>query len=167
MSDVERRYSQTEKEALAVIWGTKRFKQYLLGLDSFLIISDHKPLESIFSAKSKPPPRIEKWMLHMHPYHHKLVYKPGPQNSADALSHLSQSDTPVQSKSVVCQISVEAEDYAYFIINNSIPKSIPHKEIESESKSDPEIRAIRKAIKSGNWNSVPTEYLGLKQELWT
>ena len=31
LTDVERRYSQTEKEALALVWSCERFHQYLLG----------------------------------------------------------------------------------------------------------------------------------------
>lgn len=31
LSDVERIYSQTEKEALGIVWGCKRFHMYLIG----------------------------------------------------------------------------------------------------------------------------------------
>lgn len=32
LTDVERRYSQTEKEALAVVWACERFRLYVLGI---------------------------------------------------------------------------------------------------------------------------------------
>ena len=39
LSEVERRYSQTEKEALAVVGGCERFSLYLLGLESFQFVN--------------------------------------------------------------------------------------------------------------------------------
>ena len=44
MTDTEKRYSQTEKDTLAVRWAKNRFKMYLLGSPSFKIITAHKPL---------------------------------------------------------------------------------------------------------------------------
>ena len=46
LSDVERRYSQTEKEALAVVWGCERFHLYLYGLEEFTLVTDCKALEA-------------------------------------------------------------------------------------------------------------------------
>lgn len=43
LTAVERRYSQTEKEALAVVWGCEQFHVYLYGMD-FELITDCKPL---------------------------------------------------------------------------------------------------------------------------
>jgi len=53
LSDIERRYSQTEKEALGLVWACERFHVFLFG-KTFELHTDHKPLEYIFSAKSKP-----------------------------------------------------------------------------------------------------------------
>ena len=58
LSSVEKRYSQTEKEALALVWTCERFGLYLLGRKSRLV-TDHKPLEVIYGRKSKPSARIE------------------------------------------------------------------------------------------------------------
>ena len=53
LSDVERRYSNTEKEALALVWACERFNMYVSGRE-FELETDHKPLEYIYSHKSKP-----------------------------------------------------------------------------------------------------------------
>ena len=42
LSDVERRYSQTEKEALALVWACDRFSMYVTG-ETFELETDHKP----------------------------------------------------------------------------------------------------------------------------
>ena len=51
LTEVERRYSQTECEALAIVWA------YLYGI-KFHLVTDHKPLECLYSKKSRPPARI-------------------------------------------------------------------------------------------------------------
>lgn len=42
LSTTERKYSQLDKEALAIIFGVKRFHQYIYGR-KFIILSDHEP----------------------------------------------------------------------------------------------------------------------------
>ena len=62
LSDVEKRYSQTEKEALAIVWACERFHVYLYGIE-FELYTDHKPLETIYSSRPRPCARIERWIL--------------------------------------------------------------------------------------------------------
>ena len=58
LSQVERRYSQTEKEALALVWSCGRFNLYLYGLQTFDLVTDHVALKVIYSRGSKPSARI-------------------------------------------------------------------------------------------------------------
>ena len=62
LTPVERRYSQTEREAPAIVWGCEHFHLYLYGSQTpFILVTDHKPLELIFqNPLSKPPARIER-----------------------------------------------------------------------------------------------------------
>ena len=46
LSEVKQRYSQTAKEALAVVWACERFHVYLYGIE-FELYTDHKPLGTI------------------------------------------------------------------------------------------------------------------------
>ena len=59
LSPVEKRYSQTEKEALAIVWGIEHFHLYVFGA-TFTLITDHKALELIYNEPlSRAPPELK------------------------------------------------------------------------------------------------------------
>ena len=73
LADMERRYSQTEKEAFALVWACERFNMYLSAGRSFELETDHKLLELIYSRTSKPCARIERWVLRLQGYDFKVM----------------------------------------------------------------------------------------------
>ena len=66
----EARYSQTEREALATVYESEHFAMYLRGAPEFTVVTDHKPLETIWQKK-QPPLRIERWGLRLQPFNIK------------------------------------------------------------------------------------------------
>ena len=62
LTPTESRYSQTEREALAVVWLFQHFHYYVYD-NKITIITDHKPLEKLISSTSNPTPRIQRWLL--------------------------------------------------------------------------------------------------------
>lgn len=59
---MENKYSQTEPEALAVVWAIERLNLYLYAAH-FTLMTDCKPVEMILNnPMSKPPARIERWL---------------------------------------------------------------------------------------------------------
>lgn len=58
LSDVERRYSQTEKEALGLVWACERFRLYLLGKE-FELLTDRTTNHSRRYMDQSPNPRQE------------------------------------------------------------------------------------------------------------
>ena len=54
-SPSERNDSQVEKEALSLIFGLKKFHQFLYGR-YFTLVMDHKPLTAILGPKKGVPP---------------------------------------------------------------------------------------------------------------
>ena len=98
LNTAERGYSTIEKEALAIIFGVKKFNQFLYG-HKFTIQTDHKPLEGLFNEKKGVPqqasPRVQRWALTLAAYEYKIAYKAGTTNgNADALSRLPLSNMP-------------------------------------------------------------------------
>ena len=98
LGTAEKNYSQLEKEGLAIVFGVKKFHQYIFGR-RFTILSDHKPLQYIFMETSAIPPmasaRIQRWSLLLGGYDYTLSYKPGQQHAnADMLSRLPSTEAP-------------------------------------------------------------------------
>ena len=138
LTPVEARYSQTEKEALAAVWGVERFHLYLVGTQ-FDLITDHKPLEMIYSPTSRPPLRIERWLLRLQQYKFNIKYRPGNSNPADVLSR--------QPLFTNYRSSTIAEKYVNFIQNHSVPTTLTLEEIRRATLNDPELQMVISAIK--------------------
>ena len=57
LTPVEKRYSQTDREILALVWAVEHYRLFLLGAEfDMIIVMDHKAVEAIYSnSRSKPP----------------------------------------------------------------------------------------------------------------
>ena len=98
LSTAERNYAQLDKEALAIIFGVKRFHQYLYGR-KFNIQSDHKPLQYLLGETRGIPAmasaQVQRWVLTLSAYEYAFTYKPGTRMAnADALSRLPLPGQP-------------------------------------------------------------------------
>ena len=71
LTSTEKNYNQVEKEALSIIFGVRKFHQYLSG-PYFQLTTDHKPLLAIFSPEKSLPvmtlQRLQRWALIMMGY---------------------------------------------------------------------------------------------------
>ena len=65
---VEKRYSQTEREALAWIWACEHYHLYLYG-QPVTVLTDHLPLLGMINKPgAKLSARVERCMLRLQPY---------------------------------------------------------------------------------------------------
>ena len=129
ITDVERRYSQTEKEGFALVWACERFKLYVYGR-RFELEIDHKPLKHIYNTSSKPSARTERWVLSLLGYNFKVIYRPGKINIADALSRLNSMDQKGPSG--------EEADFVRVIVPESMPIAMTTREVKRNSEKDPD-----------------------------
>lgn len=71
----EKKYPQTQKEALAMVWGVERFSVYLLSVN-FTIRTDAESNEFIFGGQhrigKRAVSRAEAWALRLQPYNFKV-----------------------------------------------------------------------------------------------
>jgi len=90
LNAAERNYSQTEREALAIVWAVKRLQKFLLGR-KFEIITDHKALHYVFSSEKASNPirisRLHRWAVTLSAFDYYVTYKPAKETVvADFLS---------------------------------------------------------------------------------
>ena len=158
LSDVERRYNQTEKKALGLVWACERFSLYVFG-KKFELETDHKPLKYIYSKTSKPSARIERWVLRLQSYDFDVVYKPGSTNIADALSRLNRNEH-------INTAEQDIYDFVREIAVHSTPVALTTREIDKASAIDPEFDELRRCIATGDWASCKlSSYLHVGNEL--
>ena len=91
LSEAERNYDIVEKEALAVFWAISRSKMLLLGRQ-FTVVSDHKPLQFLFSTE-KVSAKVLRWRMALQEFSFKIVHCKGEDNvAADCLSRINFVD---------------------------------------------------------------------------
>ena len=92
LTSSEKNYSQLEKEALSLIFGLRKFHQYLYGR-KFTLVTDHQPLTTIFNSKKGIPTlaaaRLQRWALLLSALSYTIQFQPTKAHgNADGLSRL-------------------------------------------------------------------------------
>ena len=73
----QQNYAQIEKEMLAIVFGCTRFHEYIFGLHSIEVETDHKPLEMILTKPlHQAPTRLQKMIMAIQKYPLSVKYLP-------------------------------------------------------------------------------------------
>ncbi|XP_038072087.1 uncharacterized protein K02A2.6-like [Patiria miniata] len=139
----EKGYAQLDKEALAIMFGLKRFRTYLYGR-KFTIRTDHKPLERILGPKTSIPTlaaqRLQRWAVMLSAFDYDLQFIPSSQNVlADALSRLPLPTMEEDDEDAIYNIEDKRLD--------SLP--VTSKEISHATRTDPVLSRVLEFTKSG------------------
>lgn len=194
LTDTEKRYPQSQRESLAIVWAIERFSHFLLG-KHFELYTDNKASEYLFGRKERTSTRAitraEGWALRLSMYSFDVKAVKGKDNIADTLSRLckpgdeayeepNKNEEFASIKLKINNLSFKEvletshrEDQTSFS-NNKVTvnalynsqETIPWSSIEEESGNDENIKQVGKALKSGNWNEAPASYEKLKDELY-
>lgn len=147
LSIAEKKYPQTQKEALAMVWGVERFSMYLMS-KRFVIRSDAESNEFIFNGLhrigKRAVSRAEAWALRLQPYNFKVEKIPGEMNVADALSRLLTDPQPEESFD-----DTDEKHLLFYLDSGSM--DIRWSDIEKESEEDQELINVRTALLTGQW----------------
>lgn len=131
LNDSEKKYSQIEKEALALAFATERFKEYITGIN-ITLETDHQPLVQVLQTNELTP-RLQRIRMRLMRYNYKVVYIPGKQLVlADSLSRNPLS----RSESKGDDLPKEIETYIRFIVNSFPASQNLLGRIRSEQESD-------------------------------
>ena len=89
LNNPETRYAICELEALAIYYGVNKCKHYLLGMENFTVVTDHKPLKGVWK-KHLPDIdniRLRRYRERLNGYTFQIEWREGKTNEiADALS---------------------------------------------------------------------------------
>lgn len=146
LNDTEARYSQTDREALAVMTAVKKWHYYLAGR-AFTIQTDHKPLLGIIGEQKPLPvmasPRMVRWALQLGAYDYRLEYRPGAkQVHCDALSRL-----PVAGAAAPKTVPRPAETLHLMEFLDSSPVSVG--QIRRWTSVDPVLSQVYRHVRDG------------------
>ena len=150
LTDSESKYSNIEREALAIVWSMKRARHYLLG-KKFLLRSDHKPLEYIFSPRRELPKvtsaRLLRWAIQLSAFDYDIQYEKGESiPHADAFSRLEfTSESPSS--------SVNSREEA--IVHWTETNILSVKELQQETQHDRLLVGVLNRVVKNRWRVAP------------
>ncbi|XP_062584093.1 uncharacterized protein K02A2.6-like [Saccostrea cucullata] len=157
LSPAETKYAQIEKECLASVWACEKFERYIIGLDSFKLITDHKPLVPLINTQAldKTPVRCQRLLMRLRRFNPMAEHVPG--KNLVVPDTLSRSPLTGNAEDTEEEVNL----YVDCVIQN-IPISDQRLEcIRLATADDPELSEVLK--KTQNW--WPDHERSLKAEI--
>ena len=150
LTDTETRYSQIEREALAIVYAIEHFHLYLYGHE-FTLITDNKPLELIYqNPKSRTSARLERWCLRLPDCTFHVKYRPGSTNPSDYLSRHPVTKCNNNQPSL-------SDDHVRFVAQNAVPIAMDIQTIRKAVQQDPTQQKLIEILQQNTWNSFAND----------
>ncbi|XP_054746789.1 uncharacterized protein K02A2.6-like [Anastrepha obliqua] len=160
LTDAEQKYSQIEKEALALVFALKKFHRFIFGR-KFTLCTDHKPLIAIFGKNKGIPTyaanRLQRWALILMMYDFNIQYiKTTEFGCVDMLSRLIANHTKQDEDMVIACTQMEEEMNT--IIEDQCEKlPVSFEMIRKATKQCSTAQAVINALSNGWKQEITTE----------
>lgn len=143
LNKTEQNYAQIEKELYAVLFGCRRFHEYLYGRN-VTMESDHKPLEAILRKPlALAQPHLQRMMLALQKYSITLIHKPGKEIPvANTLSRKSMDDED-------SSLSEAMETQIHTVISAAPVSADRMNDIRTATTQDEKLSTLKQVIWSG------------------
>jgi len=153
LTSSEKNYAQIEKEALSLVYGVKKFHQFLYGR-RFTLYTDHKPLTTILGPKKGIPPlaaaRLQRWALILSAYTFQIEYKPTQAHAnADGLSRLPMPMSASMFSSSSPSQEVYLSDPDVFNIRQMEALPVTSEQLRNATRKDPVLSRVVDYTKRG------------------
>ena len=146
-TSAESRYPQLDLEALSVDFGLRRFRYYLVGGPTIQVVTDHKPLVSIFSNKRKGSLRSSRIKLRHQDIMYQVVWRKGSENPSD---YLSRHAIPLKNLPVsVQEESDELEKTIWYLHFGPYVEAISVEKINDATSKDSTLKQLKHYIRKG------------------
>lgn len=148
----ERNYSQIQKEATAIIFGVKKFHQYLYGRsEPFILKTDHRPLVSIFNNKTGIPVttalRLQRYAIILSAYNYVVHYVSG--NNNLVADYFSRAPLKCTNKSEETDNNVDVDTYYALKFLDEASPATTTREITQATDSDTVIQTVIRYMQKG------------------
>ena len=145
----EANYPQLDLEAMGLDFALRRFRKYLVGApDIVTLVTDHKPLLSIFNGNRKGSIRSEKIKMRHQDIRFEVKYQKGTLNQTD---YISRRGKPIGKVPVKEQKEVnDLNNLLYALHTTPIIDHIGIANISRETSKDETLKQLIKIVKKGD-----------------
>lgn len=145
---VETRYPQIDLESLAVDFGLRRFRFYIAGGPRVTVVTDHKPLRSIFKNLRKGSIRSERIKLRHQDIDYEVKWEKGITNPAD---YLSRHATPLKNMPKhIEEETKELEKTVWFLQYSPYTEAISIQQLIEMTERDKTLKTLRSCLRKGH-----------------
>lgn len=144
LTEAEKLYAQIEKECLVSVWASERFYQYLCGLKTYTLITDHKPLVTMINAMDldKVPLRCQRLLIRLMKFNPVDEYMSG--KNLVVVDAISKHPKPGIDETVL-----EADFQAHISAMEETEKKPAFKRIKVETAKDHTLQLVKGYVERG------------------